>query len=161
MWPVWLRSINRLIWWKLCSSNVVDLHCCFSGAGSCFAATVNRVQCDQMMLKYKIVQNVSKSYPRSSHSSFYTRERFFKKVLIVGASFVSTFVAKNFQKYPTLGTLIGFNKYVELMIMSDSNSFLPARLRTANFLSNVMLSAGTLIRRLLLRCSSHRARSRP
>ena len=56
---------------------------------------------------------------------------------------------------------VGFNKYVELMIMSDSNSFLPARLRTANFLSNVMLSAGTLIRRLLLRCSSHRARSRP
>ena len=96
--PVWLRSINRLIWWKLCSSNVVDHHCCFSGAGSCFAATVNRVQSDQMMLKYKIVQNVSKSYPRSSHSSFYTRERFFKKVLIVGASFVSNFVAKNFQK---------------------------------------------------------------
>ena len=57
-------------------------------------------QCDQM-LEYS--PNVSKSYPRSSHSSFYIRMRFFKitqKVANNLGYFARNFVTKNFKKSP-------------------------------------------------------------
>ena len=65
-----------------------------------FDDIVCAIQCDQMLEKCS--PNNTKRCPKSSHSSFYVKVRFFKITQKVRATFVRNFVPKKFQNSPNL-----------------------------------------------------------